>query len=437
MSADTFSVHFDTNVLDDYPSVNAARTTARPSFTVATPRNTIVTKRAVPLPRLAARHGLRASRAAASKPQQAEPPSQDLRYTFEQVIASSQGEIAYLVRLLRVLHCEAELRRTDGVVTPLQADRSGDGKIPEMMGVAARSANEDIEEDASAPVFDAQGRLFATLRLRSGDRDRSAALTQLLDVLIESAAGAIAERWFRLHHRHQWIVTAQRQDRTEKPIVIAVDRNQRLLGADHWAREVLGLERWDGETDLSLTKFFSVGTGSFSDTPGRDVAARVLRCGDGAPYTMLITSPDPGAMTPCHDERLLLHTRPRREMISHRGCLTPNEEKSSGLPRRRLRRVQEYIDSHLDSALATSELAACAGLSMSHFSRSFMKFVGMTPHSYVLRRRVLRAQQLLEASELSLVEIAISTGFSDQSHFSRRFRELVGLPPRAFRVRHR
>ncbi len=84
-----------------------------------------------------------------------------------------------------------------------------------------------------------------------------------------------------------------------------------------------------------------------------------------------------------------------------------------------------------------SELAACAGLSVSHFARSFLISVGMTPHSYVLRRRVLRAQQLLEDSELSMVELSMRTGFSDQSHFCRRFRELVGVPPTAFRARHR
>lgn len=147
--------------------------------------------------------------------------------------------------------------------------------------------------------------------------------------------------------------------------------------------------------------------------------------------------PNPSAMTFCPYDPLLLHTLPRSEVARHWDYAIPKDETTSGLTRQRLRQVQEYIDAHLDSALPTSELAACAGLSVSHFSRSFARAVGMTPHDYVLKRRVLRAQQLLMESELSMVEIAMSTGFSDQSHFSRRFRERLGLPPKAFRVRHR
>jgi AraC family transcriptional regulator len=142
-------------------------------------------------------------------------------------------------------------------------------------------------------------------------------------------------------------------------------------------------------------------------------------------------------MTFCPYDPLLLHTRPRSEVTRQWEYAIPKEEATSGLRRQRLRQVQEYIDAHLDCALPTSELAARAGLSVSHFCRSFARSVGMTPHDYVLKRRVLRAQQLLMDSELSMVEIAISTGFSDQSHFSRRFRERLGLPPKAFRVRHR
>jgi AraC-like DNA-binding protein len=288
-----------------------------------------------------------------------------------------------------------------------------------------------------ASIYDAQGQLFASLHLQGGEMERSASLDRLLAALLESVAGAITERWFRLHHRHHWIVAAQRRDDTEKPFTLAVDRSQRLLGADHAARQVLGLENWHVEEQVALSTLFSIGMDAFNDVPGSDLAFRLLSCREGAAYSVLITSPDPGAMTHCRNERLLLHTRPRSEVINLSDRDVPSHEKPSGLPRRRLRLVQDYIDAHLDSALVTSELATHAGLSVSHFSRSFVRSVGMTPHSYVLRRRVLRAQQLLEESELSMVEIAMNTGFSDQSHFSRRFREQVGVPPMAFRTRHR
>jgi AraC family transcriptional regulator len=55
----------------------------------------------------------------------------------------------------------------------------------------------------------------------------------------------------------------------------------------------------------------------------------------------------------------------------------------------------------------------------------------------VMRRRLLRAQELLASTELPLIDIALATGFADQSHFSRRFHQMMGVPPRAFRLQHR
>jgi AraC family transcriptional regulator len=55
----------------------------------------------------------------------------------------------------------------------------------------------------------------------------------------------------------------------------------------------------------------------------------------------------------------------------------------------------------------------------------------------VMRRRLLRAQELLASTELPLIDIALATGFADQSHFSRRFHQMTGVPPRAFRLQHR
>jgi AraC-like DNA-binding protein len=357
--------------------------------------------------------------------------------TFERAIAVAREEIAHLTSLLRELPCRARLCRTDGVETPLSFLSDGIGADADTASSVLRSSGRDLAPTNCAPIHDPEGRLYATLHIRLHEIDRSTSLDRVLEALSKSVAGAITERWFRLQHRHHWIVAAQRRDRTEEPLALAVDRHQRILGADHNARRLLGLRRLNPEAQPILADFFSIGDSLLNDTSGRDVALRVLRCSDGVSYSVLITSPDPSAMTLRSDERLRQHTRPRSDVMAHSPSAVEEEEETRGLPRRRLRQVQAYIDAQINSALPIRELAACVGLSGSHFSRSFTKSVGMTPHNYILRRRVFRAQQLLEDSKLSLVEIAMSTGFSDQSHFSRRFRELVGLSPMAFRVRHR
>jgi transcriptional regulator GlxA family with amidase domain len=107
------------------------------------------------------------------------------------------------------------------------------------------------------------------------------------------------------------------------------------------------------------------------------------------------------------------------------------------LPPRVLQRVKEHIEANLDGALELGDLAAIAPCSLSHFARCFRNSTGMTPHAYVIHRRLSRAQTLLAGTDLGLTEIALATGFSDHSHFTRRFHRSSGLTPRAFRFMHR
>ena len=88
---------------------------------------------------------------------------------------------------------------------------------------------------------------------------------------------------------------------------------------------------------------------------------------------------------------------------------------------------------HLNESMDLSMLAAVAGLSMHHFAREFKQSAGVTPHYYLIQKRIERAQQMLAQTDLSLSEIAYATGFSDQSHLARHFRHLLGTTPREFR----
>jgi AraC family transcriptional regulator len=112
----------------------------------------------------------------------------------------------------------------------------------------------------------------------------------------------------------------------------------------------------------------------------------------------------------------------------------PVRTREGKLPRARLRAVIEYVEEHLDASPSLEQMAAIAHISPYHFARQFKTSTGMPPHQYVLVRRVERAKQLLQAgADLSLAEVALSAGFSDQSQFSHHFKRLVGVTPGQFR----
>lgn len=106
-----------------------------------------------------------------------------------------------------------------------------------------------------------------------------------------------------------------------------------------------------------------------------------------------------------------------------------------GLAPWQLKRVNDYIEANLDSTIRATDLARIARLSVSYFSRTFRRSVGYSPHAYLMRLRIRRAQDIMRSSEHPLSRIALECGLSDQSHFSRVFRKLVGTNPWAWRRR--
>jgi AraC-like DNA-binding protein len=108
-----------------------------------------------------------------------------------------------------------------------------------------------------------------------------------------------------------------------------------------------------------------------------------------------------------------------------------------GFPTRVSRQIEEFVGARLEARVDIAQLAANFGCSSSHFFRMFRRTFGITPHTYVMRRRMALAQDLLTGTDLRLAEVALRAGFCDQSHLSRSFRQFAGLPPRAFRAQHR
>lgn len=107
------------------------------------------------------------------------------------------------------------------------------------------------------------------------------------------------------------------------------------------------------------------------------------------------------------------------------------------LPKWRLRRVIDFIEAHADKRISLADLAQAAGLSRIYFAAQFRKATGLRPHEYVLRRRIDKARELLATTDLSIVEIALTVGFSTQAHFTTVFNGFTGLTPRRWRQRNR
>lgn len=113
------------------------------------------------------------------------------------------------------------------------------------------------------------------------------------------------------------------------------------------------------------------------------------------------------------------------------------EADRGGLASWQVRRVTDYIDSHLSDYMAVKDLAMVAQRSPSHFCRSFKRTMGETPYGFITRRRLAAAERLMLTSDAPLSEIAIACGFSDQSHFCNRFRGAIGQSPAAWRRERR
>lgn len=105
----------------------------------------------------------------------------------------------------------------------------------------------------------------------------------------------------------------------------------------------------------------------------------------------------------------------------------------AGLAPARLRRITDYIAAHLTGELGLTELADVADLNPHHLAHAFKVATGISPHRYIIERRIDKARRLLEEKHQPIAEIAVVCGFASQSHFTQHFHRIVGTTPEKFR----
>jgi transcriptional regulator GlxA family with amidase domain len=98
-----------------------------------------------------------------------------------------------------------------------------------------------------------------------------------------------------------------------------------------------------------------------------------------------------------------------------------------------VRRVQDYIDTHLDAPIRSEALAREFGVSPRTLARRFLASTHASVNSYVQQARMLMAKKLLETTHAPIEQIRTTTGYLDPAAFRRAFRQAAGMSPRQYR----
>ena len=93
--------------------------------------------------------------------------------------------------------------------------------------------------------------------------------------------------------------------------------------------------------------------------------------------------------------------------------------------------IDRYIEEHIEEPITIDELAAVVHLSKYYFVRRFKELTGVTAHTYLINRRLIRACELLKEGE-EVMNVYSMVGFSDYSVFLRNFRKMYGISPREY-----
>jgi AraC-like DNA-binding protein len=116
---------------------------------------------------------------------------------------------------------------------------------------------------------------------------------------------------------------------------------------------------------------------------------------------------------------------------------SPSQRSRPALLGWQMQRLSDYVDAHLSGRILVCDLSAVVQRSEAHFARAFKKTLGLSPHAYVLQRRLEKASYLMLASDDSLSDIALACGMTDQAHLCKVFRQLTGQTPAAWRRERR
>ena len=101
--------------------------------------------------------------------------------------------------------------------------------------------------------------------------------------------------------------------------------------------------------------------------------------------------------------------------------------------------ICDYIEEHPHENYCVEELARQIFLSGSQFKRKFKQYTGFSPYDYIIRQKVLCAQEMMQYTYMTITQISNEPSFSSSQHFATVFKRYTGMTPREYRqnVLHR
>lgn len=100
----------------------------------------------------------------------------------------------------------------------------------------------------------------------------------------------------------------------------------------------------------------------------------------------------------------------------------------------KLLRAAEFISDNCTRLMTLDDICAAANLSPAYLIRAFKGLFGMTPHAYLINRRIQYGQAQLKRG-VAISDVAVNSGFADQAHFQRAFKQHVAATPGQYRGR--
>lgn len=118
------------------------------------------------------------------------------------------------------------------------------------------------------------------------------------------------------------------------------------------------------------------------------------------------------------EQVLLEHCEPYK----HQNIVIANTE---------IQHLCEYIKGHYSENITLDDICEKTQFSKYYMIRSFTKEIGLSPYRYLQSIRINEAKVLLEKG-VSLLDVAMQCGFSDQSHFTNFFKSFIGITPKQY-----